>query len=782
MEKNKQLNLSAPFLSVRRHSSPRATTDGLDRKVIENSQQGRQRSHPVNKSVMESEAVTKPASVPFIWENAPGRPKGESTISSREDSPITPRLPPGRLSDAGRRSGEVYSPRLPRGRLSTRHRSGELDNPRLPPGRLSGEMFSPHLYPTRLTSKAWSPRLNPGKLADVRWRSGEVQTQRLASGRLSNLRHLSGEVSMELNSNKYQSEAFAVTDHASLLESLKQSLNADAESEVGSEEDDFSDALDTLSPTESLSLNCSVTGLGNFSEGQNCVQSESFSVDPQARDLMMRRFLTASKAAVLETPQHVSKKQSGVIEEPKIVEKVISMERKKLSKQPVVDPAPIFIHFNDDVKSEDEISFDEPEKRIGKGCGLFPRLCVRNSLSILRQGSENKSKTQPSTPSPAEVKKLTRNGYSGMKLKTQTSSPSSGKVKNLTRNAYSGPLDKCASDAIYKKKYHSGNLSQELHRISNKLMDDPKRISSSSDLYKMAEERSSSTRSRSGAISPYRNERSTSPFREGARFLGLPKEVELKAEKISSLIRRDKIILEVSSLRSHRQRSEPSGMLVEKTLYEDAWQSRATPNINSERSPISSNKVETKSRSGRTPPHSASKSSREDIKRQLALEQGSGEHSESILSSLTCNSKLSGPMHDSKLAAHEILKCFSNQHLDQENNSLELNELKGNGNLVLKKNASNRELDGQTENSTLLLSPLPPPLPKSPSESWLWGTLPSISLRNPFSHSRGSPLHSKRQSPSPKWETMVKSSKVHNDHVRYSEELVSHIPRQDDRR
>ncbi|KAG5545096.1 hypothetical protein RHGRI_017532 [Rhododendron griersonianum] len=61
--------------------------------------------------------------------------------------------------------------------------------------------------------------------------------------------------------------------------------------------------------------------------------------------------------------------------------------------------------------------------------------------------------------------------------------------------------------------------------------------------------------------------------------------------------------------------------------------------------------------------------------------------------------------------------------------------------------------------------PAPPPPPKSPSESWLWRTLPSISTRNPPSLSFlatkvNYPLHaSKTPSVDPKWETVVKTKK-----------------------
>lgn len=68
-----------------------------------------------------------------------------------------------------------------------------------------------------------------------------------------------------------------------------------------------------------------------------------------------------------------------------------------------------------------------------------------------------------------------------------------------------------------------------------------------------------------------------------------------------------------------------------------------------------------------------------------------------------------------------------------------------------------------------------PPLPKSPSESWLKRTLPTISSRNlPSRSSLAMRMHtsnqgSKTTSLDSKWETIVKTSNVHLGHLRISE-------------
>ncbi|CAH8355435.1 unnamed protein product [Eruca vesicaria subsp. sativa] len=90
-----------------------------------------------------------------------------------------------------------------------------------------------------------------------------------------------------------------------------------------------------------------------------------------------------------------------------------------------------------------------------------------------------------------------------------------------------------------------------------------------------------------------------------------------------------------------------------------------------------------------------------------------------------------------------------------------------------KKQDTNLELD-ELENISIRSgndrSPLAPPSPKKPSESWLLHNLPSVT-----SQKQG--LHGNSRNVS-KWETIVKTSYMHRDHIRFSEELVAHTPLQ----
>lgn len=368
MEK-KQLNFNAPLLSVRK-SGPIL---GPSEKVNKKSDPIRQHSLAIKNSEWELGEVTKPAAVPFLWEQIPGRPKGEEGNGQTENperSSSAPRLPPGRLADVRRNSGD----------RPTDHNSFKFQG------------------------------------------------------------HNSGERAHDQNTHKPQSQVYPLNDHAALLESLRESIYTNGESDSESIDDAYSDALDALSQAESLSLNCSVSGLSG-SEVPNVKPSGTFLVDQQTRDFMMSRFLPAAKAVVVEIPQYVPRKQSRSAEQTKLplvadltkqVKKVTADERK-----PLLDRYRSNIilsntrYIEDDAKTE-EADDDEHGnnsgirrgKLLGKAWGFFPRLCVKKSLCLLN-------------PVPA------------LKPKIQVPKSPNIDVSRLTRKAYSGPLDKVTANSLF---------------------------------------------------------------------------------------------------------------------------------------------------------------------------------------------------------------------------------------------------------------------------------------------------------------------------------------------
>ncbi|WCJ24827.1 hypothetical protein M5689_006758 [Euphorbia peplus] len=91
----KQLDFNRPLLSVRRFSPAVSTSEAENKRKPENVFP---RAPPVYKSELRSGPVRNPGTVPFVWEQSPGRPKYETKPQTfdRHHAPAIPRLPPGR--------------------------------------------------------------------------------------------------------------------------------------------------------------------------------------------------------------------------------------------------------------------------------------------------------------------------------------------------------------------------------------------------------------------------------------------------------------------------------------------------------------------------------------------------------------------------------------------------------------------------------------------------------------------------------------------------------------
>ncbi|KAL6992401.1 hypothetical protein U1Q18_010510 [Sarracenia purpurea var. burkii] len=564
MEK-KQLDLDQPLLSVRRFSSTLSSSNGANNKNIAKSIPHRQHSLPLHKSEWEVEEVTEPATVPFLWEKVPGRPKGGCKAEAQfpVESSYPPRLPPGRSSDVPRLLLEAYKDQ---------------------------NVFDPQI------------------------------------------------------------EESPLDNTTTLWEGLKKEVNSE------SDDDGFSDALDTLS------MNHSISDLS----GSDVMSSGIFSADTRTCDFMMNRFLPAAKAMVLDMPQSVSKKQLMTPKRPRQDKKLVGCERRSLQSAVV----PYYDKYIKDAESEDEDEDDEcagSGKKSVKVFGLFSRFCIKNSLCLL-------------------------NPVPGMKAnKTQVPTSSAKKVGNrLTRTSYSGPLtqmaDKNSWGAAYKQKLDCRSQSHQLHKVKSKPTGESNRLNYSADLGMMH-----------GSYSH-------------RCFLGVTNDVEaLEAIKMSGSI-------------------IPT---VEKRLYIDSV---------------------------------------DIVKLQLSETISSGAENLKDSSGKTFASSVDGNTSSALISnvrrrAGGVESLSIDHAQNQQSGSLDCSKADDQGN----------------HNVSSMLSTLPPPLPKSPSESWLWRTVPSTALRHPFS--RSTPLsqfdprkkHSKASNMGTKWETIVKTSNVHHDHVRYSEELVAHV-------
>ncbi|XP_068325193.1 uncharacterized protein [Pyrus communis] len=278
-------------------------------------------------------------------------------------------------------------------------------------------------------------------------------------------------------------KAYSLKENVKELKCSKDVTNERMALELQNEDDVYSDALETISPTKSFSLNCSASCLSQ-SESADVKPSRPSAIDPQARDFMMNRFLPAAKAMSLETPHAAKKQHTAAPEPPRRITRVIRHEdTRPLPKEQVSQMELQHGQYEEEKESEGEDDDYDPSGSVSaKGCGLFPRLCLRNSLCLLG-------------PIP------------GMKVKTRGLMSSSSKVARPEKSTYgrshSQQLNKHAWDAAYKRKSNCGVQSGELLKLENKKAGESKRFTHSGDLKKGRS--SPFGNSRSACISPYRN-------------------------------------------------------------------------------------------------------------------------------------------------------------------------------------------------------------------------------------------------------------------------------------
>ncbi|XP_062105860.1 uncharacterized protein LOC133817374 [Humulus lupulus] len=107
---DKQLDFYQPLLSVRRSSTTGATSKDDNKRKIEKSVP-QLPPLPVYKSELKSGPVRNPGKVPFVWEKTPGNPKDERKSQTKvpERPPSVPKLPPGRVSNKKQQASDKLS-------------------------------------------------------------------------------------------------------------------------------------------------------------------------------------------------------------------------------------------------------------------------------------------------------------------------------------------------------------------------------------------------------------------------------------------------------------------------------------------------------------------------------------------------------------------------------------------------------------------------------------------------------------------------------------------------
>ncbi|XP_022994212.1 uncharacterized protein LOC111490016 [Cucurbita maxima] len=524
----------------------------------------------------------------------------------------------------------------------------------------------------------------------------------------------------------YQNECEANSSNAVVvrLESTKASETRSLVSE--NDDDDLSDARETKSLTGSFSINnCSVSGLSGYN-------GRTFRTDPQTRDFMMSRFLPAAKAMVLEPPKYSLKKQPIAVEQPRQV-KTIPSENRRMSPLKQLESALLLRYCRDEVHEVDGESdsvddeYDNPGNISARGCGLIPNICFKNALGFL-------------SPVP------------GMRIRTESPISITNEVRESSRtmhHSHSQKINKHAWDAAGSPK---------LQEVKNKWIGEPKHFPSSTDLQMRG--RSSPFR-HSRTASPFRNEASWSPSRKQS-FVA-PKDVETISNFKGNTNFRDR-----QSIQATKHGVDTASALIEKTLYIDAASVvELTPPLNS--SLLDANEMV----------DHASRNNETTIETRVTEETITVEPSFPEVKCLTL-------IEDGKLQ-REAAESTNKDAIDNDSkmgHGLYKEDLSGYSNVGSadqdEYSTSNFQLvkveDPASVEVTSVISSQPPPLPKSPYKSWLWCTLPSVSSKKLLAGSNlGNRLYHKLQCPrtsaSTKWETIVKSTNLHHDHVQYSEEL-----------
>ncbi|XP_073016433.1 uncharacterized protein [Primulina eburnea] len=226
---------------------------------------------------------------------------------------------------------------------------------------------------------------------------------------------------------------------------------AEESSESGYSDEAFTDALDTLSRTESFFLNCSMSGVSGFDNlDVKLKPSGSFSTDPRTREFMMDRFLPAAKAMTSEAP-HYAPRKHVVQEQPQQLKKILLQDQPSLRYGPAF--AKRYSHYLDDQEEEsDEESNYGQRPNLRSVCGLLPRFCFKNSLCRLN-------------PLPTMSMRSRVTQSPGYKMQPSSSSSGSYSETEALKSDVSEPrpIDKIQTVELNESKNRLRNDQSHLH-------------------------------------------------------------------------------------------------------------------------------------------------------------------------------------------------------------------------------------------------------------------------------------------------------------------------------
>ncbi|KAL0399717.1 UNVERIFIED_CONTAM: hypothetical protein Sradi_2315000 [Sesamum radiatum] len=440
----------------------------------------------------------------------------------------------------------------------------------------------------------------------------------------------------------------------------------------------YVDALDTLSRTESFSLDRSTSGLTGMDD-LDAKMSGIFSTDPQTQD----KFLLAAKEVASKIPQCAPQKQSVVGEQPQQFKKIVKQDKAAIQRRPSFANC-YSRHQNNENEAEEEESTDDCHRHgnLSAVCCLLPRLCLNSSVCIL-------------------------NPVTAMSITTQLRISPANRIRPTSSSAgsYAKTEDQCKSN-ISELKPVDKLRTAELKENKTSVKSESARSESHNTLAHCDEPLSLLEDTKHNGSQGYGSrEKSIRTFKELLADEDSPKELD------------------------------SGGSVVEKTVHVDTVRnvedmSSCSPNTKDTGLP-SSREEHSELNAGRIGQMHVMESSREDFKKLNTAE------GEAKCNGVSLNDKSNGKSRRGTSTAFG-----ENQEPNLHSTTTENIEVTG-------KEAA-KYVEKQLPRTTTLGNshakyskfPVPPPLPKSPSDSWLGRTLPSISSKkaSPRSKARRGPV------------------------------------------
>lgn len=562
-----------------------------------------------------------------------------------------------------------------------------------------------------------------------------------------------------------------VTKHESAKEEIEE--KASSGSDDGDDEA-YVDALDTLSRTESFFMSCSVSGLSEWDD-QEVQPSGSFSTDQQqARDFMIGRFLPAAKAMASETPQiqHNSRKQLVAQEQPRPIRKVVSgaVSRPLNQKWRKVLP-----HYAQDIgreESEDESDEDNGyENYAPKVCGLFPRFCLLNPVPGLRMEDRILNSTVHGVQSKSRrTTKLhgTTANYGKKSVNSQSAFTEEKDFLGTTEISKHGidPPRRACSESLESEKTRF-ELSCESPVVEKTLYVDSVHKVKSSNSCSSDTNHSGDDFDTSRKDTDLDKNVSIDSSIEDTKHLGIVDEKAVLQPKSSASLDSSFLVCSDNSndnkqveMKNHSDKKCPE----KQELTKPGYQGRS---LDHDLVAISSPEmVECKKMESESNVFSSKKGSNGPIQDPVSWRNRT--LASDLKFDLKCQQAIKGVDQECTLGSRE------------DSSTLASSKVVGDARIDLESQPRVKLGHGDTSNASSLKHPLALPSPKAPSESWLKRTLPAVSLRNIRSNlatNFQAPTQTPKTTlPDPKWERIVKSSKVNQGHLQFAEELLPPIP------